>query len=395
MEIRQIDAQERAEVSLPIQSYAFQSSPADAVLEERLRKNQDYYAGNVTLVAEEDGAAVADASAIPMRQNIRGEVYPMAGVAGVATLPQARRRGYARALLTQLLGQMRDSGHVASALYPFRPSFYERFGYVGLPRTRTVTFSPSCFASLLHADLPGDVTWESAKEGYAVYRDFTTRLLADEHGFSVFPDYRAVEVRDADRWIAVARADGGEAAGVVTYRVTGHAQALAADDMLVASPLGRALLLQFFARHIDQVSEVSVEVAPGELPELWATDMIAVSQSTTAFPHSAAPMARVLSLRALAGMPTGQERVTVEVVDDRFTEGRYALDGRSGRLEVATNTMLESEATLTAAGLSALIYGVLDPAEIVIRGLGDISPEPAARLRQLFPRRIPYLYARF
>jgi GNAT superfamily N-acetyltransferase len=92
---------------LPIQTYAFQASPPDDRLAERLRGNQDYYAGNVTLLAEEDGVAVADASAIPIRQNVRGCVYPMAGIAGVATLPLARRRGYGRALITRLLDQMR------------------------------------------------------------------------------------------------------------------------------------------------------------------------------------------------------------------------------------------------------------------------------------------------
>jgi hypothetical protein len=44
--------------------------------------------------------------------------------------------------------------------------------------------------------------------------------------------------------------------------------------------------------------------------------------------------------------------------------------------------------------MSALIYGVLDPEDIVVRGLGDIPAEPAARLRTLFPRQVPYLYAR-
>jgi hypothetical protein len=44
--------------------------------------------------------------------------------------------------------------------------------------------------------------------------------------------------------------------------------------------------------------------------------------------------------------------------------------------------------------MSALIYAVLDPEDIVIRGLGDIPAEPAARLRTLFPRQVPYLYAR-
>ena len=95
---------------------------------------------NVTLVAEVNGVAMADASAIPMRQNIRGNVYPMAGVAGVATLPLARRSGFARELVTALLARMRDTGHAVSALYPFRPSFYQRFGFVGLPRTRTVAW---------------------------------------------------------------------------------------------------------------------------------------------------------------------------------------------------------------------------------------------------------------
>jgi hypothetical protein len=96
MKIRQLDAGVRSTVSLPIQAYAFQSSPPGEELRGRLEYNQQYYAGNVTLVAEEGGVAMADASAFPMRQNVRGTVYRMAGVAGVATLPLARRRGYAR-----------------------------------------------------------------------------------------------------------------------------------------------------------------------------------------------------------------------------------------------------------------------------------------------------------
>jgi predicted N-acetyltransferase YhbS len=395
VEIRELDGDERSAVSLPVQAYAFQSSPADEGLTEALRRNQRYYEGNVTLVVEENGVAMADASGIPMRQNIRGNVYPMAGVAGVATLPLARRRGFARKLVTALLARMRDSGHVVSALYPFRPSFYERFGFVGLPRTRTVAFSPSCFADLLHAELPGEVTWEPAAAGYKTYRAFTERLLARQHGFSVLPEYRAVEVRDADdRWVVMAWA-GGEAVAAATYRITGYAGVLTADDMLTADPLGRALLLQFFARHIDQVSRVEVQVGAGELPELWATDMAAVTQATTSFPASPAPMARVLSLGPLSGMPAGDERVTVEVAADPFIGGVHVLDGRSGSLEITSGTGPAPEATLTAAGLSALVYGVLDPGDVVVRGLGDIPADAAARLRRLFPRQVPYLYARF
>jgi predicted acetyltransferase len=89
------------------------------------------------------------------------------------------------------------------------------------------------------------------------------------------------------------------------------------------------------------------------------------------------------------------ERVTVEVTGDRFIAGGYLLDGSSGALEVTRAAGGAAAATLTAAGLSALVYGVLDPEDIALRGLGDITAETAARLRTLFPRQVPCLYARF
>jgi predicted acetyltransferase len=395
VEIRELSADERATVSVPIQVYAFRSSPADDQVTEALRRDQRYHEGDVTLVAEESGVAMASASAIPMRQNVRGNVYPMAGVAAVATLPLARRRGFARELLTALLARMRDEGYPLSALYPFRPSFYQRFGYAGLPRTRTVTFAPEGLTDFLRADLPGEVTSEPAAAGYKAYRAFTERMLARQHGFSLLPGYRTMRMHDADdRWVAIAWS-GGEAVAAAPYRITGFGGVLAAEDMLTASPLGRALLLQFFARHIDQVSQVEVQVGAAELPELWATDLAAVTQATTAFPRSAAPMARVLSLQLLAGLPAGEERVTVEVTDDPLIGGTYVLDGRSGSLEVTAGAAGPPGAALTAAGLSALVYGVLDPAELTGRGLGDIAGDQAERLRRLFPRQLPYLYARF
>jgi predicted acetyltransferase len=395
MEIRELGAAERASVSLPMQEYAFQATPANADLAQALERRQRFYEGNLTLVAEEDGDAVAQADGLPMRQNVRGAVYPMAGVAGVATLPRARRRGYARALVNELLDRMRDTGHAVSTLYPFRASFYQRFGYVGLPTTRTVTFPPAALAELLRADLPGEVTLAPAAEGYDAYRALTERVLARRHGFSVLPDYRARELREnGNRWIATAWA-GGAPVAATTYRITGYGGVMVADDLLAVSPLGRALLLRFLAAHTDQVSQVEVRVGADELPELWATDLTARATAEVSFPAAGAPMARVLDLPSLAGLPVGQERVAVEVAGDRFIAGGYVLDGRSGTLEVTRAGGGAGGPTLTAAGLSALVYGVLDPEEIVLRGLGDIPAEPAARLRTLFPRQVPYLYARF
>ncbi|MCZ7440355.1 GNAT family N-acetyltransferase [Micromonospora sp. WMMC241] len=399
MHIRRLAAEDRLTTSFPLQAYAFETSPMTAARTDEFRAYLPYNAGNTTLVVEEDGVTTAAASAIPMRQNLRGAVLPMAGVAGVATHPLARRRGHVRTLMHQLLDGMRDEGHQLSALYPFRASFYERFGYVGLPRRRTAVFAPADLAPLLRAELPDELVWERIGAGYPRWRAYTDRCLRERHGFAVFPDFRAVGLRERDdRWL-VSVVRGGETVGAVTYRIDDHAGTLIADDLLFDDPYARASLLQFFARHVDQVVRISVQVSPEELPELWLTDLDVRVEAEVSRPHSPAPMARLLSLEALADQPVGVGRVLVELVGDRWLAGRHLLDGTTGKLAVlpAGNAAEGSVpcARLTAAGLSALAYGVLDPAEVAVRGLGEVPVEAATELRRLFPRELPYLFADF
>src|ERR1043165_9208305 len=99
--------------------YAFTPSPLAPDGREKWQNWARYNADSVVLVAEEDGVSVAEVSALPMRQNVRGTVYPMGGVAAVAAQPHVRRRGHIRTLMTELHGQLRDEGHVFSGLYPF------------------------------------------------------------------------------------------------------------------------------------------------------------------------------------------------------------------------------------------------------------------------------------
>jgi hypothetical protein len=395
MEIRRVRDEERFDTTSPLGIYAFGSTPMSTGDLDRLRGFSAYSYGNVTLVADEAGEAVAAASAVPMRQNVRGLVLPMAGIVGVATHPLARRQGHVRKLLIRLLGDMRDDGHHVSALYPFRSSFYERFGYLGLHRATTITFSPADLGPLLRADLPGTLHWGLGAAGYQDYLEITERLLNVRHGFAKFPEYRTARLRDAgEDWLVIARA-GSEVVGAVQYRILEHGGELQAQDLLYTDPVGRALLLQFFARHVDQVDRVSVKVGPDEAPNQWATDLAYTSETKVSFPRHGAPAARVLNLAALSGLAVGPGRVTVEVVDDPFIAGRYALGGDGGKLEVSGSAPGEPAATLTVAGLSGLVYGVLDPVEVALRGLGTVPPEAAAQLRTLFPPRRPHVVADF
>jgi predicted acetyltransferase len=393
MEIRQVTAAERVQTSFPLQAYAFLPSPWADEAAASYGRRTPYFESSVALVAEEDGKSLASVAALPMRQNVRGLVHDMAGVASVASDPAARRRGLVRALLTRLLGQMRDSGCAVSALYPFRPSFYAKFGFVGIPRVRTATFAPAGVSYLVGAELPGEVERLPMAEAFEEYSAFTRQLLGATHGFALFDEVRTAEFRDSVKhWVALARVDG-EVVGAVTYRIEDYGGDLVATDLLTTGPLGRALLLQFFARHIDQVERITVTVGTDEVPELWGTDFAVVTQAKVGFPRTGGPMVRILDLAALSGTPVGDGAVTVEVVDDEFIGGVYRLESDGGALTVSKGE--NPAATLTAAGLSGLVYGVLDPVEVLTRGLGAVGADAIGPLRALFPKKMPYLFADF
>ena len=391
MEFRQITAAERTATMFPLQAYAFTPSPWAAGDEEAYRRRMPYYETAVSLIAEEHGQTLAGVAAFRMRQNVRGLVHDMAGVASVASHPSVRRRGLVRELLRRLLRRMREEGCSVSALYPFRPSFYARFGYVGIPRHRTATFAPEGLAHLARAELTGEVERLPMSEGFEAYDELTRRLVLQRHGFAVFDQVRSAQFREDAYWVALARV-GGEVVGAVRYRIDRYGGDLVGSDLLTTGPLGRALLLQFFARHVDQVARIVLTISTDEVPELWGTDLAVTTEGRVAYPRQGGPMVRVLDMPGLSGTPVGEGDVTIEIPDDELVGGVWRLTG-GGRLTVVQG--VTPCATLTVAGFSALLYGVLDPVEVVTRGLGELSPEAVVALGSLFPRRMPYLFADF
>jgi predicted acetyltransferase len=392
MNFRQITAAERTSTMFPLQTYAFLPSPWPEEEEAAYARRMPFYETAVSLIAEEAGRTLAGVGAFRMQQNVRGRVHDMAGVASVSSHPSARRRGLVRGLLERLLHQMREEGCAVSALYPFRPSFYARFGYVGIPRHRTASFPPEGLAHLVRLDLPGEVERLPMSEGFAEWDALSRRLLTERHGFAVYDEVRTAEFRTDKYWVAIARSQG-EVIGAVRYRINQYGGDLVTDDLLTTGPLGRALLLQFFARHIDQVSQVVLRISSDEVPELWGTDLPVLTEGRVSHPRQGGPMVRVLDMPAMNGTPVGAGEVTIEIADDDLIGGVWQLASDNGRLAVSKGGT--PQATLTAAGFSALLYGVLDPIEVFTRALGEVSAESIAPLTTLFPRQMPYLCADF
>jgi hypothetical protein len=370
---------------------------------------------------------VASVAGAPMTQQVRGALYSMGGIWGVATQLAARRKGYSRRLLTRLLAALREDGRSLSCLYPFRESFYERLGYVTFPQPRTAKFAPSALAPLLKRDLGGEVELTLIGDGLDTYLAYVGEMQGRVHGMAMFDFPDRVGAQSNRSWLALAKVDG-ELVGLMVYNLRGEEVMkfnLRASRFYYRTSQGRYLLLAWIARHVDQASQVEIRLPPYELPETWLADLKVVTE-----PSWIPPMGRVLDVARIGGMDTGPGDFTARVSDPLcpWNEGVWRFETVDGKLQVISmeaplasedahsalpdarsalpdarsalpdaHSALAGEADcdLSVQALAALIYGTHDPGDFAIRGWGNPSPEVQEIMRAMFPPRLPYLHEYF
>ena len=274
VEIRDLSGDEALEAMYPLTAYAFGATPplrdkAEFITTGRLRP-----AGRST-VAFEDGRPAAVVSALPMTQNVRGGLFGASAILGVASDPATRRQGYVRDAMAAMLRATRDDRQPFSALYPFRESFYERMGYVTLSRGHLLKVAPANLTPLLKRELGGRVERLSIADGYDLARAYALGVRQRTHGMAVFdrPE-KEHALHHNDYWIALAF-HGREVIGAMPYSIRhepGTGNVLKGPRFLYDTSQARYLLLQWIARHADQVAQAEIRVAAFERPDTWLTD---------------------------------------------------------------------------------------------------------------------------
>ncbi|NJM05008.1 GNAT family N-acetyltransferase [Candidatus Gracilibacteria bacterium] len=125
-----------------LDSYAFREGyPRERYTAEDLAQLRGLYLGD---------ELVAQLQLIPLQlQTGQGEVAA-AGIGSVATAPEQRRRGYTAALLRHACDELRERAIHLAVLYPFKRSFYARYGWATLFERRSYRGSPALFARFQH-----------------------------------------------------------------------------------------------------------------------------------------------------------------------------------------------------------------------------------------------------
>ncbi|MHA1399434.1 MAG: GNAT family N-acetyltransferase [Candidatus Heimdallarchaeaceae archaeon] len=312
----------------------------------------------------------------------------------VSSYPKARRKGYVKKLMLHLFNNMKEKGQVVSTLYPFKESFYERLGYITLPRIRIARFSPEVLKPLLSLDLKGKIERKTFKDGFDEYLTILKEMQKRIHGLTIKPQSELERIKAGRKWwIAIARDEEvGELIGFMTYTITKFWGTMKIHNFYYKNSEAKYLLLQWAAKHIDQVKEVELTVRPDEHLESWFSDSEAKIATRE---WIASPMGRIVSVEDLSGMCVGTGEFTAKIIDPQceWNNKHFRFVSKDGVLEV--EEIENSECTLTIQGLSALIYGGYDSYDFKYRGWGDPSSQVVEKMIKLFPEKLAFIHSEF
>ena len=144
--------------------------------------------------AFEGNKLLATLQEIEFSMNFDGNFVPMSGVAGVGTLPEARKGGLMRKMFRQVFLEAYEKGVVFSCLCPFSHSYYRQFGYETACARNHITIPIGEFS---HIKPRGDFTQIFPGDDCSALAEIHRGYIANlNHGISrdYWPDNRAWKI---------------------------------------------------------------------------------------------------------------------------------------------------------------------------------------------------------
>lgn len=319
----------------------------------------------------------------------RGAWATLGGLAGVASPPEHRRKGYVREMVREALAEYRDRGIPWVALWPFDYEFYRRLGWATANKFTTYEFAPEALDA-------------AAAEPYGEFEPIDAddweelQPVAVEHGSGTTLSMRRSETwwreRIFDHWgeqpyVYGWRDEAGDLRGYVVYGIErdDSERKLEVYDFSYVDHAAYRQLLRFLYTHESQITKVTLKQAIDTSLLDMVEDPRAVECTI-----STGPMIRLGDVRvALSKVPypDGVDEEVVVHVDDPladWNDERLSLSVADGQAD-CTGTVTPPDVMVDVNTLSQVIVGYYDVEEA--RQLGELhcDEETARRLGKLFP----------
>lgn len=389
VEIRRITEQERREIG-NLRKYSFTSWSDEETKDEVLTT----IIPEETLGLFEDGKLVSTLELLSLQQSIRGIIKSMGGIAGVATYPEARRKGYVGELMRAIIVEMKKQNMPVSMLAPFKESFYGRFGYIKANSHVNVKTPLAGLRKALDAEIGGD--WEVERVRAVEAKEPFLKFIMDiapsrYHGIVLAPKIKDAvwKRRNKDALIIFVKQKNSVKA-MARYRTKNYIYGsqpseLVVHEMYWRNLAARNVLFTFLAKHTDQIEHIVMQLPFGVNFQQWFTDSMAKYEMSMFLPW----MVRVIDVKnALTDLPSsGTAEITIQVSDPncKWNNGLFTIQSKDNRLKVRKGSGTPN-VKMTIEGISALVYGTLPVEELEFKGWLELSDKKTGiTLQQWFP----------
>ncbi len=201
-----------------------------------------------------DGQKLASQIAVyPMKMNIHGVIYKMAGVTGVATYPEYSNLGLMNDLMIKSIENMKKEGQTISVLYPYSIPFYRRKGWEIISDKMSFTIKDT--------QLPKTMTSKGRVERVSTdsndLKELYNKFSYARHGALIRGD---LEWEEYWRWevddtiVALYYNDKNEAEGYLVYVIENDVFHI--KEMVYINFEARLGLWNYISAHFSMVDEV-------------------------------------------------------------------------------------------------------------------------------------------
>jgi predicted acetyltransferase len=345
-----------------------------------------------TMCAFADGKLATTMGTFPFTVRLNGAPVHMGGVTAVGTLPQYRRNGLLRRVMSQGLETMRDRGQPLAILWASMGAIYQRFGY-GLAASQvSYTFDPRFVQFQRPCQASGGIQMLDRDDAFPIIKQLYIQAATPRnlHIHRALPLWEEGALRPKNKekvYIAIYNSGDGEPRGYTIYRTAegphegpGPGQVMKVADFVALDMDAYAALWEYIRGH-DLVGKVEMSNCVGE--DDPAPDLLLEPRMLNRRTSDAIWMRVVDVEQALPQRPYGDrgELVISLPLDDMcpWNAGSYLLE-TDGRTTEVQRTERAADVTLTPNALASLISGHRSATRLERAGLIEAAGEHSLRV---------------
>ncbi len=333
-------------------------------------------------------------------QSVRGTIKKMGGVSHVATFPEYRLCGHARALIKAAFLDMKEKKQSVSLLHPFKESFYSSFGYVGTNDNLLIKISLDGFSHYLQDVSKIEGEWEEKRVRAIDVQDefeaFKFELdLLQHHGLVFLNDMSSEYwIEDHGGVIVVFIKKNNKIMAAAKYIKIGSGEngKIFVAEMYWKNIESRVMLFRYFAKHKDQFSHIELRIPYGVNFFGWLCDPMKPFEVKI---NNNPWMVRIIdAAEAISDINVNLEgKIILELHDEYcpWNNGVYNLEAVNNKLKMSKCNSVKPHIKMDIKGLTALLYGVCSVEELKFKEWIILSDSKVVGiLDEWFPKKLFY-----